>query len=206
VNPALHPPASTPGSVPAVSAGGEPVPALHTPRLVLRAFADADAGAVAALCADRAIADTTLHLPHPYTEDDARTFIRSRGEEWAAGAGATFAVTLAAGGALVGAMGLRFAAAHQHAELGYWVGVPHWGRGYATEAGAIVLAWAFGARGLHRVYAHHFTRNPASGRVLAKLGMAHEGRLREHVMKWDRFETLECYGILRAEWMARAGR
>ena len=54
--------------------------------------------------------------------------------------------------------------------------------------------------GLNRIYAHHFVRNPASGRVMQKLGMTHEGRLRQHVRKWDAFEDLELYGILKSQW------
>lgn len=61
---------------------------------------------------------------------------------------------------------------------------------------------AFGTVGLHRVYATHFTRNPASGRVMQKLGMRYEGLLRQHVRKWGVFEDLVLYGIVAAEWPA----
>ncbi len=54
--------------------------------------------------------------------------------------------------------------------------------------------------GLNRIYAHHFLRNPASGRVLQKLGMSHEGLLRQHVRKWDAFEDLELYAVLKEQW------
>jgi ribosomal-protein-alanine N-acetyltransferase len=53
---------------------------------------------------------------------------------------------------------------------------------------------------LNRIFAHHFTRNPASGRVMQKLGMKHEGCLRQHFEKWDAFEDMEIYGILKSEW------
>ena len=49
---------------------------------------------------------------------------------------------------------------------------------------------------LNRIHAHHFSRNPASGRVLEKIGMRHEGCLRQHIRRWGRFEDIECYGIV----------
>ena len=64
---------------------------------------------------------------------------------------------------LVGAVGLRLKREHDRAELGYWIGVPYWGRGYATEAAAAVVGYAFETLGLHRVFASHYTKNAASG-------------------------------------------
>jgi RimJ/RimL family protein N-acetyltransferase len=61
------------------------------------------------------------------------------------------------------------------AELGFWIGVEYWGRGYATEAALALLSYGFGTLGLNRVYDHHMVRNPASGRELAKIGMRVEG-------------------------------
>lgn len=58
----------------------------------------------------------------------------------------------------------------------------------------------FEVLGLHRIWAGHFERNPASGRVMEKLRMALEGVLRAHVRKWGRFENLIVRGILRPEW------
>lgn len=89
---------------------------------------------------------------------------------------------------------------HRRAEMGYWLGVPYWNRGYMTEAGRAMLAYGFGELELHRIHARHFTRNPASGRVLRKLGMTYEGTQREHVQKGEGFEDLANYGILRREW------
>ena len=89
--------------------------------------------------------------------------------------------------------------AHQHAELGYWIGVPYWGRGFATEAAGAVAALGFESLGLHRIFAHVHAGNIASQRVLEKIGMRHEGRSREHVRKWDLFVDCENYGLLADE-------
>ncbi len=62
-----------------------------------------------------------------------------------------------------------------------------------------MLAFAFDVKHLNRVHAHHMTRNPASGRILQKLGMRHEGTLREYIMKWGVPENVEVYAMLAAD-------
>lgn len=180
-------------------------PELRTPRLLLRPFCPEDAPAVRHLAGAREVALNTLNVPHPYGEGAAESWIAGHREAWARGTEAVFAITRAGDGELVGAMGLRLQPEHAAAELGYWIGVPFWGNGYATEAARAVLAYGFGPLGLQRIYAHHFARNPASGRVLEKIGMREEGVLRQHVVKWGERQDLRCFGILRSE-HAVAGR
>ena len=135
----------------------------------------------------------------PYTESDARDFltlVQEPGRLW-------LAISLRDSGRQIGGIGLTVAEKHQHAELGYWLGVQHWGKGFATEAAREILRYGFEDLGLHRIFASHFRHNPASGRILAKLGMRHEGCQREHLRKWDRFVDSELYGILRQEWEVR---
>jgi RimJ/RimL family protein N-acetyltransferase len=177
-----------------------PLPILETARLVLRPFALGDAAEVQRLAGEFAIADTTLNIPHPYEDGMAEAWIGTHDEAFARGERLTLAVTGRDGGALLGAVTLMFRPAHASAELGYWVGVPYWNRGYATEAAAAMLRHAFATLGLNRVHATHLTRNPASGRVMRKLGMTHEGRRREHYRRWGMFEDVEEYGVLRREW------
>lgn len=177
-------------------------PTLVSPRLTLRPFAPTDAATVQALAGEWAIADTTLNVPHPYENGMAEHWIAGHEEQFREGSNAIFAITGKGGGALLGAASLRIDTARKKAELGYWVGVPHWNRGYATEAAGALLAYGFDALDLNRIAAQHLTRNPASGRVMQKLGMTHEGTLRQATMKWGRFEDLEVYSILRSEWGA----
>ena len=145
------------------------------------------------------VADTTLNIPHPYEEGEAERWIGTHAAGFADGRLAVFAVERKADGRLVGSMGLDLRLVQGKAELGYWVGLPYWGNGYATEAGLEMLRYAFGTLGLARVCAHHMARNPASGRVLEKIGMTREGLLRKDVRKWDRREDLVVWGILREE-------
>lgn len=182
---------------PAREAGDLPV--LRTERLVLRPFTLEDAEVVRRLAGDREIASTTLTIPHPYEEGMAERWIAGHGEGFAKGEQAVFAIQRRSDGALVGAVGLAMTVEHRSAELGYWIGQPYWGAGLATEAAARVIAFGFGDLALNRIYARHLTRNPASRRVLEKLGMAYEGCARQEILKWGAFEDIHHFAILRVE-------
>ena len=175
-------------------------PTLETARLRLRPYSDADIPQLLPLIGAREVAANSLRIPHPYTEQDARDFLVRISD----GSETRVAVTLLSdgplNGRLIGGVGLRFAFQHQHAELGYCIGVPFWGNGYATEAARAMLGYGFETLNLHRIFASHFKPNAASGRILVKLGMRHEGCQREHIRKWDQFVDLELYGMLRREW------
>jgi RimJ/RimL family protein N-acetyltransferase len=179
-----------------------PQPTLTTERLLLRPLQLADAPTIQCLAGAWEIAQMTLLVPHPYGDGLAEKWIRTVQHDWKDSRAAVFGVETRAGSHFCAAIGLRLELEYQRAELGYWVGLPFWGQGYATEAGQAVIAFGFNSLGLHRIYAQHFQRNPVSGRVLRKLGFQYEGCLREHVNRWDRFENLECYGLLRADWSA----
>jgi RimJ/RimL family protein N-acetyltransferase len=177
-------------------------PALETARLRLRPFRASDAPDVQRLAGARAVAAATLTVPHPYPDGAAEAWIATHAPAWAAGQGIVCAVTVAATDALVGAVGLARTPAHASAELGYWIGEPAWGQGFATEAAGALCAYAFSALDVHRIQARHFLHNPASGRVMQKLGMQREGVLRGAVRKWGRFEDLALYAVLAPEWAA----
>ncbi len=176
-------------------------PTLATERLLLRAFTVADLDDVTAIVSDREIAANTMSIPHPYERSMAERWLVTQEDAYARGESLTFAVTERDGGALVGCVGLRLVPEHRRAELGYWVARDRWGRGIGSEAAAAVVRHAFEQVGLHRIYAHHLTRNPASGRIMQKIGMRHEGTLRGHVLKWGVHEDLELYAILREDYV-----
>ena len=179
--------------------GAGDLPTLQTARFTIRPLALADAPRAQQLAGARAIADTTGNIPHPYPDGAAEQWILSRAAAWEAGKEAAWAIAVEADG-LVGGIGLRIHPDDRRAELGYWLGEPYWGQGYATEACRAVLAFAFATLNLHRVHACHFARNPASARILAKIGMQQEGVLRQHGVKWGVPEDMVWWGILRPEW------
>jgi ribosomal-protein-alanine N-acetyltransferase len=175
---------------------------LRTTRLLLRSFEFEDIPNMVRLAGAREIAATTAVIPHPYSEADARTFLAKAEEDLHAGVSMAFAVSLFPGRELCGGVGLHLAEAHKHAEIGYWIGVPFWGKGFATEAARAVVEFGFQKLRLRRIYAHHHAGNIGSQRVLEKIGMRHEGRSRQHIVKWGRFVDLENYGLLAEEFRA----
>lgn len=176
------------------------LPMLRTERLILRPFMLDDASTVQRLAGAWEVADTTLNLPHPYEDGVAEEWIAGHREAYQQNRRLPLAITLAGSGALIGAISLMsFSDRHRRAELGYWIGREWWGHGYCTEAARAMLRFGFEQLGLNRIVAQHMTRNPASGRVMQKIGMEHEGTLRQHFRKNDRFEDMECYGILKDE-------
>jgi len=180
---------------------------LETERLVPRPLTPDDAAAVAKVAGSREIADTTTTIPHPYSEEQARAWIAARTSQSSTGKEIVFAVVTREDAQLIGAVGLReIDAEHSQAEMGFWIGVPSWGRGYATEAARRVVRYAFEELKLNRVYAHHMVRNPASGRVLEKLGMKREGLLRQRVRKWGVFEDVVLLAILHDDWRLMTGK
>jgi len=172
------------------------VPTLLMERLLLRPYIRADIPALVPLIGAQEVAATTLRIPHPYSASDAEAFF-ARIET---GAEVRWAITLRPDGALIGGDGLRLERDQNRAELGYWLGVPYWGNGYATEAARAALQYGFEVLGLHRIHASHFSNNPASGAVLRKIGMQHEAHLREHILKWEEYLDLEVYAALRSEY------
>ncbi len=190
------------------------IPTLYTPRLTLRALTLADAPRIHELVSDARIAATTARIPHPYPAGEAEKYIQSLAEAAAEATRYSFGITLAGTrtpgrehdlldtGHLIGVMGIReIDPAHRRGTLGYWIGVPYWNKGFATEAGRAVLSFAFTRLDLNRVAADHFAGNPASGRVMQKLGMTQEGVLRQLFCKDGQFLDCVAYAILQEEWI-----
>jgi [ribosomal protein S5]-alanine N-acetyltransferase len=189
-------------SEPRTDAGVRRYPTLKTERLILRGFTLKDAPDVQRLAGEWEVARTLLSVPHPYENGVAEEWISEHASVFERGEGVNFAVVLRERGELCGSVGLLINPRDANAELGYWIGVPYWGRGYATEAAREVVRYGFEQLGLHRIYAAHFGNNPASGRVLRKIGMAYEGTRREHHRKWGEYEDRVEYGLLLGEWQA----
>lgn len=155
-----------------------------------------DADDVQHLAGDRAIADTTLNVPHPYEDGMAEEWIASL----EAGTTATYAVILADTSDLIGAISLKIDLGANTGELGYWIGRPYWRNGYATEAAVAILDYGFESIELDKIHAAHLARNPASGRVMAKAGMHYDRTELDATEKWGRLEDLVWYSVSRDAW------
>ncbi|MGD1221373.1 GNAT family N-acetyltransferase [Streptomyces krungchingensis] len=175
-------------------------PILHTARLRLRPFTDADADPLFAL-------QSNAHVlrywdSSPWTERErAEQFIaRCRAME-TEGTGARLAVDRVCDGAFIGWCTLNsWNPDFRSASLGYCYNDAAWGHGYATEAAHALLQWAFGTLDLNRVQAETDTRNVASARVLEKIGFVREGTLREDCIVNGEVSDSWVFGLIRREW------
>ena len=160
---------------------------------MLRPFEPADADVVERNVS-RVEFGRMMAIPHPYPEGGAAAWIATTKP------GREFAIELRETGELVGGIAINHEHERGRAQIGYWCAIEHWGRGYATEAVRAVIDHAFRDLGVNRVHARCYADNPASRRVLEKAGMTHEGTLRQHSFRVDRFADELLFGILRSEW------
>jgi RimJ/RimL family protein N-acetyltransferase len=144
------------------------LPVLKTARLSLRAPVRGDVANIVALAGDRRVAENTTRIPHPYTAGDAERFVASTDQ---ASGETVFAIER--DGSLIGMCGIDVR--RDGAELGYWLGVPFWRQGYATEAARALIDYAFTELGYQALQSGARVSNPASRRVLEKCGFQWTG-------------------------------
>jgi ribosomal-protein-alanine N-acetyltransferase len=172
----------------------------QTKRLMLRPPEAADIGRLVPLIGDFEVSKNLARVPHPYTDDDAGAFIVKAANGWASGEDFPFCILRKEDGAFIGLCGVH---PSRGWEFGYWVGKPYWGKGYATEAGWRILGFAFDELNADRLGAGWYHDNPASGRVLEKLGFKPVGEKEQPCLA--RGCTLPCHRVEldRAAYMTR---
>jgi RimJ/RimL family protein N-acetyltransferase len=175
------------------------IPVLETKRLTLRRPRLEDAKALAALANDRRIAENTARIPHPYKVADAETFIGGANK---GPTDAVFLITLR-GKTVIGACGVT--TLDDQAELGYWLGVPHWGQGYATEALHAVIDYAFTDLAHEALNAGARVTNPASRRVLEKCGFQWTGVGLYRIRAINSSAPIDRFRLERGIWSALKG-
>lgn len=176
-------------------------PTLTTERLILRPFTLEDASRCVELAGNELISATTATIPHPYTLDQARAWISTHEENFKKNLGIQFAITLKNSGELIGCIDyLGFNHANKKAEVGYWVGVPYWGKGYCTEALSAMIKNGFEKLNLNKIIARHMSNNLASGKVMQKCGMRQEGYLVQDLIKNGKVIDVVLYGINKEEY------
>lgn len=158
-------------------------------RLLLRPIWPEDTQALFAGIADEGVVRNLARAPWPYEERDAHVFASLLVDPFYP----RFLITRARDAAVVGCIGIDATGTPCVAEMGYWIARPYWGQGYATEAGGAVIAIAR-TLGQREVRASHFLDNPASGRVLRKLGFEPTGRIDERFScgRGETVQAMEC--------------
>ena len=146
------------------------------------------------------ISRNLLTFPYPYAEKDAIWWINFANQCHENGEGYIFAMRKKEDGLLMGGIGIDVDKANNLAEVGYWLGEPHWGKGYATEGTKEMLRFGFETLGLNRITSSHYDYNPASGRVIEKSGLIKEGVRKEQIKKEDGYHDLHVYGLTRKQY------
>lgn len=180
----------------------EHLPELRTERLLLRSPSWRDVPQIVAYAGDPLIYATTATLPHPYHEKDAIHWLDLAYRGLAEATRYIFGLYRAEDEQFIGGMGLHREPDAHLAELGYWIAVPHWGRGYASEAARAVISFGFETLELEKIYARTMSDNPASERVMTKNGMIFEGEFKREAVKDGVFKDLRYYRLLREEYLA----
>jgi RimJ/RimL family protein N-acetyltransferase len=176
-------------------------PILETTRLILKVPTQDIAETMTKLQQDKDVSKNLSKVPYPYHLEDAQNFINMCLENFFKEDGShNFGVFLKDSGEFIGMCGLDLSTKHNHATLGYWFGKKYWGHGYATEAALKLVAYGFEQLELYRIACGHFHTNPASGHVMKKVGLTHEGTRRGHFKKDGIYIDICDHGILKKEY------
>lgn len=176
------------------------IPKIETKQLILRAFQLTDAKDVQRLAGNYELYKTTLHIPHPYEDGFAESWIELHEADFTERSFLTLAIVQKSDNQLVGCVSFGMSLKRQLGEIGYWIGQEYWGKGYGTQASRVVMDYAFANMNANKIIGRHFAGNPASGKIMKNCGMTMEGLLRQDQVKDGEFHDICYYGILKSEW------
>jgi RimJ/RimL family protein N-acetyltransferase len=171
------------------------IPVLETVRLVLRAPRREDVKAIVELASDRRVAANTARIPHPYSAADAEQFVASANR---LSGEACFVITRDE--RVIGACGID--PRQDGPELGYWLGVPYWGSGYATEAARAIIDHAFGELDHETLQAGARVSNPTSRRVLEKCAFQWTGVRLTRIRAINSAAPVDRFRLDRGLWLS----
>ena len=176
------------------------LPVIETERLILRKLTMRDASDMFRYCQNKEVARHVLWEAHTSILE-TRAYIRYNLYQYRSGEPASWGIVLRETNRVVGTIGyMSYNADNSTVEIGYSLTREQWSKGLMTEALRAVIDETFHTLKVHRIEAMHFTDNPASGRVMAKCGMTHEGHMRERICCKGVFRDVEMWGILRKDW------
>ncbi len=178
------------------------LPILETERLTLRRMTLRDAADVFAYSKDPEVARHVLWDAHRDI-GESRMYLRYMVQQYRLGQPSSWGIIDKASGRLIGTIGfMKHDPDNSCVELGYSLAREFWGQGLMPEALDAVLKECFTVLKVHRVEAQHFSGNPASGRVMEKCGMQHEGRFRQRIYNKGKYWNVDMWAMLRKDWDA----
>ncbi|MNJ91289.1 putative ribosomal N-acetyltransferase YdaF [compost metagenome] len=173
-----------------------PIPVLECDRLILRPFSLLDAKEVQRMAGNPKVVAMTANIPYPYLDGMAEEWISKHVDSFNKGLAVNLAMETKKDKALVGCISLMISPQHKRGEIGYWVGEEFWGHGFCTEAAQAIVDYSFNQISLQKITARHIAQNPASGKVMQKVGMTQEGYLRRDNYRNGQWEDMVVYGLL----------
>ena len=180
---------------------------LDTPRLLLREPRDEDAAAIHAYASDAEVVRYLDWGPNTVEETTQLLAMARAARDAVPRTAYHLAIVLKATDELIGGCRIEIRSpAHGSGDIGYVLARPAWGHGHATEAMRALLAFGFERLALHRIWATCDVENQASSRVLEKLGMGREGRLRQNVRRKGEWRDSDLHAILEPEWREESRR
>jgi ribosomal-protein-alanine N-acetyltransferase len=182
------------------------MPQMETPRLLLRKVHMGDAPDLYVYGRDPEVARHVLWDAY-HSEADARAYVRFLQRQYRSDQPSSWGIVHKEHSRMIGTIGFMWwNRDHNAAEVGYSLARPYWNQGLMSEALGEMLRFGFEAMGLNRIEAQHERENPASGRVMQKAGMRHEGTLYGRLYNKGRYVDVELYAILREMYNVRPGR
>jgi len=167
---------------------------LETERLLLRRPTLADVKAIARLANDRRIAINTRRLPHPYTQDHAIEFVRATASD-----SRDTVFLIETDRSPIGVVGIDWREPDAP-ELGYWLGVAHWGKGFGTEAARAAIDFAFEEFDVEQLRAGARVTNPSSRHILEKCGFQWSGVELHRLVALGSSAPVDCFRLSRSVW------
>ncbi|GEN66607.1 GNAT family N-acetyltransferase [Chryseobacterium rhizosphaerae] len=168
-------------------------PIIETERLILSQLEEKDIPFITEYLQHRIYSDLTSNIPYPYTENDAQLWLTMSKEAFEDHTGYTFGIRNKEGH-IIGAIGLHDRD-DDKAELGYWIAMPYWNKGYVTEAAKAIVHFGFKKLNFNKIFATHLLHNPASGKIMEKIGMEKEAVLKQETKKDGAYFDLVMYSI-----------
>lgn len=175
---------------------------LETDRLILECYAQSHVPEITEAINEPGISEYTRTIQYPYTEKDAQSFALRHEDGLESGTMVCWAIRERESGAVIGSIGFTINREDSNAEIGYMINSAFRGRGYATEAARACMQFGFETLRLFRIYASWYADNPASGKILRKLGMSEEGTLKGHSFRGGFQRDIVYMGLLRSEYDA----